>query len=531
MLRVASVVYWLFPCVAHGIDVEHYSTNAICHENYCINPVLPALDDLDRLSTLEWVCQSNADVKPYLKFCADVVDYDIAVPPANSEVTLETLVVDQDNNASSMFFYHLAGMSLEAWEFKNASESNNKCVQSIQEIACNTYFPKGAEGCTPGTASTYLRPCKSVCQEMIRSCDVDCCDESVQCMFNHTVSLLEGETVTQRGYVDADAPSAICTGSAAKPSASPSALLFFLGLPLLGPLSSGVMQVVQGFGRRGLLSLSLLVVVISLQGCSNEHVIPEWRDYPSYLVSFAYYPPKSTTPMLNSCDVPGLKDEEYCSGHGTCVIWRPDAVEPMRFCQCYRDYADPECRTRRKSQATTFLLSLFAGFFGMDRFYIGQIVVGCLKLSTLGGFGLWWVLDIVHFGSAPVYANDYRLAYDLPHWVYVYCTVFFFSMFGLVLFTVVASQLRQRRKVSRMLLDAEDEFHKTRNATLIMNPQDNMGMPGYASQGAPVPVFSQARYGSVSPSREAQAGVNNPFSAYAIYNNALRAREAGNARF
>ena len=122
----------------------------------------------------------------------------------------------------------------------------------------------------------------------------------------------------------------------------------------------------------------------------------------------------------------------------------------------------------------------------------------------------------MHFGSAPVYANDYRLAYDLPHWVYVYCTVFFFSMFGLVLFTVVASQLRQRRKVSRMLLDAEDEFHKTRNATLIMNPQDsggkplvltcsrdsvthpedNMGMPGYASQGAPVPVFSQARYGS-----------------------------------
>ena len=48
-----------------------------------------------------------------------------------------------------------------------------------------------------------------------------------------------------------------------------------------------------------------------------------------------------------------------------------------------------------KNWWVVFALSFFFGFFGADRFYLGQPVLGCLKFITLGMAGIWWALDVL----------------------------------------------------------------------------------------------------------------------------------------
>jgi TM2 domain-containing membrane protein YozV len=58
-----------------------------------------------------------------------------------------------------------------------------------------------------------------------------------------------------------------------------------------------------------------------------------------------------------------------------------------------------------KNHTTALLLSIFLGYIGVDRFYVGHTGLGILKLLllfTIWGGAIWWIIDIILFATKKI---------------------------------------------------------------------------------------------------------------------------------
>ncbi|UKK54486.1 TM2 domain-containing protein [Prevotella sp. E2-28] len=102
------------------------------------------------------------------------------------------------------------------------------------------------------------------------------------------------------------------------------------------------------------------------------------------------------------------------------VKMNQDRLDPARYDELmdrlvYMEYNQAAYLfTKLKTPSTATILSVVLGGWAIDRFYIGDWILGILKILTCGGCFIWWIADWFLIGSATRSNNTKKILSELP---------------------------------------------------------------------------------------------------------------------
>ena len=96
--------------------------------------------------------------------------------------------------------------------------------------------------------------------------------------------------------------------------------------------------------------------------------------------------------MCVACGVPPLDGVRYC--YNCKAETSPGATICMK-CGVSLSHGYYHTHAEGRDWLTALLLCFFLGVFGIHRFYTGHTGIGIVQLLTLGGCGIWALIDFI----------------------------------------------------------------------------------------------------------------------------------------
>jgi TM2 domain-containing membrane protein YozV len=105
-----------------------------------------------------------------------------------------------------------------------------------------------------------------------------------------------------------------------------------------------------------------------------------------------------------------------------------------------------------------FFISLFLGIFGIDRFYVGKKGDGVIKLLTLGGLGIWYIIDLFRIGIGDFADSSGR---EIKNTSLQKCLSLLFFL-SIIMFVVLAPNPYKEQQELLSSLDYQEPVQKER---------------------------------------------------------------------
>ena len=89
------------------------------------------------------------------------------------------------------------------------------------------------------------------------------------------------------------------------------------------------------------------------------------------------------------------ENEKYCQECGEIINIKAEICPKCGVRQATSSLSTEQKKEQQNRWLITLLLCWIVGVFGVHRFYTGHTTIGIIQLLTLGGCGIWTLVDLI----------------------------------------------------------------------------------------------------------------------------------------